>query len=331
MTVPVSVALCTYNGGPYIRAQLESILAQQVPDLEIVVSDDGSSDGTLDVVRDVARRAHESSPDRTLRIRVLENRTPLGIAANFEQAIFACSHGIIALSDQDDIWRPGRLRALVDRIEADDALALLHSNAQMVDENGDLLGYRLSQAINLTESEVALIHGGNGFGVLLRRNVVTGATSVIRAELASRAFPIPEGWLHDEWLAIVAAVTAQFDFLDIDSIDYRQHGNNQIGQLRPNLSIKLGRLTEPRTVRNRRLLARATGLAERVRELADAVSPLYVDLVEGKLAHEEMRSALSVRRLLRLLPVVREARKGGYGQFGRGTADILRDLVQPAH
>jgi glycosyltransferase involved in cell wall biosynthesis len=330
MTVPISVALCTYNGARYIRAQLESILSQQVPDLEIVVSDDGSSDGTVDVVRDVQGQAHQSSAARGPRIRVIENETPLGIAANFEQAIAACSRGVIALSDQDDIWHPGRLKALVDRIEADDAIALLHSNARMVDENGGLLGYRLSDAIHFTESEVALVHSGNGFDVLLRRNVVTGATSVIRSELASRAFPTPEGWLHDEWLAIMAAVTARFDFLDIDSIDYRQHGNNQIGQLRPDLAHNLRRLKEPRTARNRRLLARASGLSERVRDLADAVPPRYVELVEGKLAHERVRSTLPARRLPRLLPVVREARKGGYVRFGLGWADILRDLVQPA-
>lgn len=330
MTASVSVALCTYNGATYIRAQLESILSQQVPRLEVVVSDDGSSDGTLDVVRDVAQRAYESSPERGARIRIIENQAPLGVAANFEQAILACSNGIIALSDQDDIWLPGRLEALVDRIEADDTLALLHSNARMVGENGGSLGYRLSEAINLTESEVALIHDENGFDVLLRRNVVTGATMVMRAELASRAFPIPEGWLHDEWLAVVAAVTARFDFLDIDSIDYRQHGNNQIGQLRPDLAHNLGRLTEPRTARNHRLLVRATGLAEWVRGLADLVSPRDVKLIEGKLAHEQMRSSLPMRRLPRLLPVVREAQGGAYGRFGNGKIDILRDLVQPA-
>jgi glycosyltransferase involved in cell wall biosynthesis len=282
------------------------------------------------VLREAVARAEADGSLAGVSCRIIHNDGPHGVAANFQHAISACSGDVIALSDQDDVWAPGRLKTLVEHLQRNGDLMLLHSDARMVDESGTPLGYSLFEAISLLETERAQIHGGRGFEALLRRNLVTGATTVIRASLTRIAFPIPAGWLHDEWLAIVAGAIARFDVVEVKSMDYRQHGSNQIGQLKPTLGYRVRRLLEPRSSRNDRLLARAGSLVERLDALGELVPASYRELGRGKLEHEKCRSALPAARLKRIRPVLREYRSGAYERYGRGRPDVLRDLVQSA-
>src|ERR1051325_7345189 len=97
--------MCTYNGAEFLPAQWESILAQSRPPDEIVVCDDGSSDQTRSLLEQLAK---ESSIPVTLRF----NQANLGSVKNFEQAIRLCTGEIIALSDQDDVWRNDKLQTI---------------------------------------------------------------------------------------------------------------------------------------------------------------------------------------------------------------------------
>ena len=116
--------------------------------------------------------------------------------------------------------------------------------------------------------------------------------------------------------------------VDEPLVDYRQHGANEIGAVAPTLGHKLGRLRQPRGPRNARLLARTQELSERVSSWSPRVDAV-VEAVEGRLAHEHTRSSLASSRVRRIVPVVRIARGGGCWEFGRGSMDALRDLVQP--
>jgi len=117
----LSVAMCTCNGAPYLRAQLRSLAAQsRVPD-EVVVCDDVSSDATCDIIADFATRA-------PFPVRLHVNARRLGWTKNFEQAVALCDGELIALSDQDDVWYPYKIAlhhlcTAVSRgiIDADDA------------------------------------------------------------------------------------------------------------------------------------------------------------------------------------------------------------------
>ena len=99
MTVSVSVALCTYNGAAYLEEQLLSILGQSLRPDEIVVSDDGSTDETLAVLARVVEAWRAEDAAHVLKVLVLRNATALGVTANFEQALAACSGDLIALCD----------------------------------------------------------------------------------------------------------------------------------------------------------------------------------------------------------------------------------------
>lgn len=184
--------------------------------------------------------------------------------------------------------------------------------------------------MNGQQREKSEFHSGHGFEALLRRNLVTGATLMVRRALVSRARPFPDPWVHDEWLAVIAAATGSTDLLEDELIDYRQHAANQIGAIRRNAVGKFRRILEPRGDRYFYLGLRARVLVERLRLLGDAVPPDLVAEAAGKVAHLDTRESLRANRLLRIVPVLREAATGRYSRYSRGLGDVLRDLLQPA-
>lgn len=319
----VSVALCTHNGSKFVRAQVESILRQtRLPD-EIVVSDDASTDQTLMVVQQTL----ELYPG--ISVTVLHNAHALGVTANFAQALGACTGDLLVSCDQDDVWHPSKLERLMGEFERRPRLLLVHTDARIVDAAGDPVGSTLLETLAVTTDEKRLVHAGEALRVLLRRNIVTGATTMMRRELLESAGVFPSSWVHDEWLSVVAAATGELDLIESALIDYRQHGSNQIGVISLNLRGRIDRLTQPRTVRNARLFARAQALAVWARESNFSEHDNVVVWTHEKLEHERARRALPAHRLGRLRPGFTEWRTGRYGQYGLGLQDLVRDLVQP--
>lgn len=325
-TPTVSVALCTHNGARYIGEQIASILAQTVPPAQLAVSDDASTDATLEVIDSFA----EECARRGIRLTVLRNETALGVTANFERALLACDGDAIALCDQDDVWHPDRIARALVALDSTPVVALVNSDARLVAADGSPLGLTLFDALGVTPGDLSRIHEGRGFELLLRRNLVTGATTMIRRSLLNDAVPFPAPWVHDEWLAMIAAAVARFDVVEAPLIDYRQHGGNQIGVTRLTAIGKLRRLFEPRGGRNDYLAARAVALHTALLALGERVPAETLALAAGKVEHQRVRAALSRRRLSRISPVLREASTGRYSLFSRGRLDILRDLLQPA-
>lgn len=328
-TVDVSVALCTYNGGPYIREQLASILAQNVAVSEIIVADDGSTDDTVKLIGEVASSLLASgSPTR---IRILEGGGGNGVTKNFERAIAACRGEIVALSDQDDIWIPQRLERQLVEFMARPELMLLFGDARLVDEQGKTLDRLLFDTLEITDEVRKKVHSGQAYDVLIRRNIVTGATVVFRRTLVETALPIPPEWVHDEWLAVVAAAIGVVDLLDEPVTDYRQHGSNAIGVRVPTLSNKIRRVLQSRGSRNADLGERSKLLSDRLASLASLVSPRATASAWEKHAFEAERAALPHNRLRRVRSILRMALSGDYGRYAsQGRADIIRDLLQPS-
>lgn len=331
MAIGVSVALCTFNGARFVPEQLGSILGQDRAPSELVVCDDGSTDDTLTVVQDALEEYRRGAGGSRAALTVLEGVVPLGVTRNFERAVLATSEPVIALSDQDDVWHAGRLERMLARFEEDDRLDLLHTDARLVDEVGRPLGATLFESLEVSETELALEERGQAFDVFLRRNLVTGATTVFRRRILDAAVPFPENWVHDEWLAIIAAAAGRVKVLREPTIDYRQHTGNQIGVQDPTLRYKIRRVLEARGDRNSVLAARFAVLADRLEALGPTVAPGYAAAARAKADFESARAALPARRLLRLGGVFALARRGLYGRFAsRGRADIIRDLLQPA-
>jgi hypothetical protein len=324
----ISVALCTRNGAAFVGEQVRSILEQSPEPHEIVLGDDASTDATVAIVERMVDE-HRAAGGRTQLV-VLRHDPALGVTANFADAL-AHAHGdLVALSDQDDIWLPGKLAAALAAFDADPELLLLHTDARLVDAAGAPTGLTLLQALEITSREQAGLEHGSAFDTLLRRNLVTGATVVIRRELLDSAAPFPPGWVHDEWLGMIAAATGTLRLQPEPLIDYRQHGGNQIGARRPTLADRWAKLREPREPRATRLVERTTALIAALERIGPRVSTAHLEAARRRLAHENRRRDLPAFPLARVPSIISAAARGDYARYSRGAIDVLRDLVQPA-
>lgn len=324
MPLSISVALCTYNSERFIEEQLRSILTQSLRPDEIVVGDDGSTDATLDLIR-----ALVTAEGGGVRLTVLPVGDRLGVTANFERTVAACIGDLIALSDHDDVWHPDRLAMAVPAFEADPDLLLQHADARLVDADGAPLGVSLFEGLTVSAAERAAIDEGRAIDAYIRRNLATGATVLFRRELLEAALPFPPEWVHDEWLAVIAAVIGRVQLLDQQVIDYRQHGANQIGVAAPTLRYRIGRMLEAREDRLARLSVRARALVSRLDELD--VPDATRRLVREKAVFETIRAAYPANRLARVPRVLMQWRVGSYARFAsQGALDVARDLLQRA-
>jgi len=198
--------MATHNGARFVTIQMESILSQLAAGDELVVVDDASVDGTAALI------ARAGDP----RIRLLCNPRNLGVRASFERALRATRHPLVFLSDQDDVWLPGKRSILADALAQGALLAL--SDASVIDGAGDVVA----------SSFMARRGGfrGSVFATVVK-NRYLGCTMAFRRELLELALPIPaEVPMHDMWLGALAAQRGRVSYVGRPLIQYRRHHGN---------------------------------------------------------------------------------------------------------
>ncbi|UCR90333.1 glycosyltransferase family 2 protein [Mycetocola spongiae] len=322
-TPAVSVALATYNGARYIEAQLRSICSQTILPAEIILSDDGSRDDTIALA---IATVSDSVP-----LRILRHDRKLGVRGNFSAAIEAATHPIVILADQDDYWYPTRVETAVQAFIAQPEVDLLFGDADLIDGQDGSLDTTLFETLPVTESERQQIHEGHAFGPFLRRNLATGMTVAFRRSLWTRAAPIPSDWLHDEWLAIIAAAENRIGIIEKPLMAYRIHDQNAIGVRRPTVWVKTKRVLSPRGERNVVLERRTAELVNYLEARPALFAAPVREAARGKLRVEAFRAALPRRRWARIIPVLGELPRGDYARYtSQGRVEILRDLFQPS-
>ena len=219
----ISIAMCTYNGELYLREQIDSLIEQDYPNLEIEIVDDCSTDLTVKIVKEYAEKYSH--------IHLHFNEHRLGFRDNFCRALLLCSGEYISLCDQDDIWFPHKISSLYNVI-GDHSLAC--SEVQLIDQDGNELDKEFPSD-NMLEGKCHMS--------LLFGNFVTGHTCLIRRDILEKSIPIPAGVeMHDHWLAFVAAATGGIKVLREKLSLYRQHDNNAVqGQKKKKKPSKLKR------------------------------------------------------------------------------------------
>ena len=217
----ISVALCTYNGERFLGGQLASIARQtRLPD-QLVICDDGSSDATIAIAEAFARTV-------PFRVDIHRNPVNLGSTKNFEKAILACTGDLIALSDQDDLWHPDRLRRSEEELNWHPEAGLVFTDGDVIDDNGEKIGVRLWENFELVGMRKEEFRGGN-FIPMTRKHFVTGATVMFRARYRQYCFPVGDRWVHDGWMAAMIGSVSSVRIIDEQLILYRQHSSQQIG------------------------------------------------------------------------------------------------------
>ena len=320
----ISIACCTYNGAPFLDKQLRSLTDQTVLPDEIVVVDDGSRDDSVRIATEFARNV-----DRRVRVVVESNPSNLGVVGNFEKALSRCSGDLVFLCDQDDLWDRRKIEIMSREFDRRSDLLLLFTDARLLDAKGADLSQTLFEALEVSGRERRLIHDGAGFSALIARNLVTGATVALRRTLIAVAAPFPAEWIHDEWLAIVAASIGKIEALDDRLIGYRQHVANQIGVRRLTFPEKVRKASRPRGDYYARLQRRTEILVDRLQALGPRVPEAHLRCAKDKLAHVRFRSALPANRFARLMPIIGEITTGRYRRYSSGLPNIARDCLAP--
>jgi hypothetical protein len=238
---PVYILLATFNGRRFLEALLASLYAQEDGNWRLLVYDDGSIDGTPEILARAARNEH--------RVSIQASRPEhLGSTASFfllMQRALDMGARYFALCDQDDVWLPEKLkqqRAVIHALEgaghANRAL-LCWSDLSWIDGQGKTLArshFRRAGA-------GAALRGPGPW--LLAMNAVPGCAMLGNRALLEKALPQPPGVAHhDWWLALVAATCGCVEVLDRPVVGYRQHGRNLIGAASPGTKV-LGALASP--------------------------------------------------------------------------------------
>ena len=318
------VAMCVYNGARYLTTQLQSIAAQSELPRRMVVVDDGSSDGSWELLQQWA--AH--SP---FAVTLHRNEQNLGVARNFEKAVrmLLDEVDVVLFSDQDDQWFPQKLATLVDAFAADQGLGLIHSDAELMGPEGEPLGVRLFTALLLTDNEKADVAAGKAYRAYVKRNLVTGAACACRSRVLARALPFSDLWIHDEWIAFTAAMVSRVRLVDQPLMNYRLHSTNTVGLPIPNLRWWFRTVTdaflEPQLPKQQSRLARLLEM-RRHGELLHAPVDALACLDRG-IRHAQHRTSLP-RGFLRRAAVVRaEWSAGQYHEWSSGRVSVLHDLL----
>ena len=200
----VSIALCTYNGDAYLKQQLDSIINQSYPEIELIVVDDCSTDNTLNILKEYSARYSF--------IKLFINPQNLGYIRNFEKAMSLCNGDFIALSDQDDIWDLNKIEKQVKAIGNN---LLIYHDSEFVDQNGESLSLYMSDIMNL--------YRGDQPEVFLFFNCISGHSVLMKKELRNELLPFPEAYFHDWWMGYVGTNLGSIDFIEESLVKYRQH------------------------------------------------------------------------------------------------------------
>lgn len=212
--VRVEVLLATHNGQKYVGELIESLAHQNGVEIDLVVSDDGSTDGTLQIV---------NSFTNSFRSLIILNGPNKGAKNNFAHLIRNSDSDFSAFADQDDIWLPNHLNESVNRLAAyTGSPALAFSK---VIEFSDFA----------TSHEWPQISSIPSLSNLLTENLARGCTIVLNRELMNllKQSNFDEIYMHDWWAVLVAKTCGKVEFVNATAVKYRIHEENVVGTKKP--------------------------------------------------------------------------------------------------
>jgi len=200
----VSVCMAVHNGSLFLQEQVNSILPQLKEQDEFIISDDDSTDSTLEIIKS----NHDS------RIHLLQERRFGDPVKNFEYALGHCTNEIIFLADQDDVWHPRKIEIMSNELASCD---LVVCDCRLIDENGNVL----------RNSFFENNHSQNGLVRNLLKNSFVGCCMAFRRRILDYVLPFPSGIaMHDQWIGLIAGKYFNVKFIPQTLVDHRRHNGN---------------------------------------------------------------------------------------------------------
>ena len=198
----ISVCIATYNGEKFIKEQIDSILRQLSLDDEIIVSDDGSTDGTIVIINCIGDK----------RIRIIEGPRKHSPTFNFENALKEAKGNYIFLADQDDVWKTNKVEVCMKWLQKYDCVV---SDAQVTDSNLNPLYPSLYAIMQVRQGHIYNTVWKNGY---------TGCCMAFRRNILEASLPFPKDIpMHDIWIGNVAAYKYNVKFIPDKLILFRRH------------------------------------------------------------------------------------------------------------
>ena len=329
-TTTVSVAMATFNGATYLGEQLDSLARQSYLPTELVVSDDGSEDATLEVLTSFSRAA-------PFEVRVLSDQPRLGFAGNFERALRECTGDLVFFSDQDDVWYERKIAQVSETMSTRPDVQLVIHDRVITDGSLASTGVSTLAALRARRGSID--------------DYVAGSSTAVRRALVELALPFPDiaNVGHDAWMHMLARGLDSAYVLDESLMFYRRHGANTspstvepgrrtgrahafLASLGPRVSAALsGNARSRHLMRHQALQAE---LASRLRTpAAEAISG---DAREAAMAAERRATGYGLRLeghreawYRRVRALERARRMGAYSKDARGLAAYGLDLLTP--
>ena len=324
----MSVAMCTYNGADFLPAQLASIAEQTRPPDELIICDDASTDETRALLESFAR----STP---IPVSLCFSDQNTGSLKNFERAIGLCTGDVIALSDQDDVWRNDKLELIEQQFQQNEKTGLVFSDAEIVDENLNPLHRRIWDAVGFDAHKQKLLRSGRSLDVLITGWTVTGATMAFRSAYVKLALPVPTNiaMIHDGWIALTIAAVADVAFIEQPLIKYRQHERQQIGvPQHANAPPEHGLKALETALRRRYSASDLHQILSVLEERLQARGNTFdcrraLAFVSDYSLHLDVRANLPRKRLSRVPRILRELLTWRYHEYANGFKSAAKDLV----
>lgn len=212
----ISILLATYNGERFLKQQLDSIFNQTYDNFELVISDDCSNDGTLDLLK-----RYKTKYKNKIKISITQNKKNLGYKNNFALLLQQAKGDLIALCDQDDIWHHKKLELLSRHI---DGYSLIYSDSRLIDSEAKPLNSNLSNKLNNNFNDF------NSCLNFLFDNAVSAHAMLFKKDLLHLILPLPEYIYFDAWIASIAASLNGVKYYKQPLVEYRQHSSNTLSR-----------------------------------------------------------------------------------------------------
>lgn len=212
----ISVCIPTYNGARFIQEQLISILTQLSADDQVIISDDNSSDATLEIVRslndsriEVYSHVAEDNPYKGIfKVMYAVNR-------NMNNALKYAKGDYIFFADQDDVWLQNKVQKII---------SVLNSGADCVVHDCKIVDSDLTL---LADSFFNYLSPHNGIWKTLIRSSFMGCCMAFNRRVLERAYPIPSMAIeHDTWVGLCALKIGTVKIIKDKLLLYRRHGKN---------------------------------------------------------------------------------------------------------
>ena len=314
--VPISVAICTFNGAAYLKEQLESIVAQSCLPDEIVASDDASENDSLAILQSFSSRYPGL-------FRIYRHDVRQGAAAHFFATIRRCRNDLVILADQDDIWFKDRIVQFARQYHNNPKAMIYLSNGLLL-QNGKVCG-TLWRMHHFNVFEQKKVRCGQALAVMQKHVFVTGSAMMVKRSLLEQ-IPAPRRYFyHDEWLGWIAG--NRIDLVRKPTYYYRLHDAQTVGQKRSILKRWLRYLS--RDVPGKITLDDAMKKYSDLRCVlaSGADYALQMQALNDKIRFIQCRRQLPRNRIARLGQMIGKIGMKQYAINSRGVSCFVLDLI----